>query len=241
MRPRSTVVSSGTGTPADVSLAYDRWAATYDIEANRTRDLDAVVLRRDGPSVDGLDVLELGCGTGKNTTWLAGLARSVVAIDASPGMLAIARERVTSPHVRFIEHNICARLPIDDLSVDVAVIDLVLEHIQRIGDVFAEAARVLRPSGRLFVCELHPTRQVLGGRAHFTDVLSGRVVNVPVVRHTISEFINSGIDAGLSVERVGEWSDEARERGAKPDTVPLPPRLFSVLFRKPAGGLEREG
>jgi hypothetical protein len=58
------------------------------------------------------------------------------------------------------------------------------------------------------------------------------VVNVPVVRHTISEFINSGIDAGLSVERVGEWSDEAGEGRAKHETVPPPPRLFSVLFRK---------
>ncbi len=223
-------------TPATVSSAYDRWAATYDVDVNRTRDLDAFVLRTHGPKVAGLDVLELGCGTGKNTACLAGAARSVIAIDASPGMLSIARERISAANVRFVEHDICSRFPVDDASVDVVVIDLVLEHLQRLSEVFAEVARVLRPSGVFFVCELHPTRQVLGGRAHFTDVVSGRVVNVPVVRHTISEFINTGIDAGLVVERVGEWSDddETGEHEHKHDAVPRPPRLFSASFRKGA-------
>ena len=83
--------------PADVAAAYDRWAGQYDDAPNATRDLDAAVVRRTPLRVDGRDVLELGCGTGKNTAWLAARARQVLALDFSPGMLAAARRRLDAP------------------------------------------------------------------------------------------------------------------------------------------------
>ena len=83
-----------------------------------------------------------------------------------------------------------------------SIVDLVLEHVERVAHVFAEAARVLRFDGSLFLCELHPIRQYLGGRAHFVDQASREVVDVPVFRHTVSEFVNGGIDAGFTVERL---------------------------------------
>ena len=57
--------------PVDVAGSYDRWASTYDQDTNRTRDLDARVLREQGPRVRGRSVVELGCGTGKNSAWIA--------------------------------------------------------------------------------------------------------------------------------------------------------------------------
>lgn len=214
-----------------VAWAYDRWASSYDTDSNRTRDLDATVLRSSGPDVNGLDVLELGCGTGKNTSWLAERARSVIGLDASAGMLAVARQRVSAPSVRFLEHDIRIQWPIPSSSVDVVIVDLVLEHIERLDHVFGEAARVLRPAGALFVCELHPVRQMLGGRAHFTDEARGETVHVPVVQHTVSEFINAGVDAGLRVGRVGEWWDE-QPAAPRNENGRVPPRLLSVTFSK---------
>jgi malonyl-CoA O-methyltransferase len=211
-----------------VASAYDRWARTYDADVNRTRDLDASVVRRSAPDVDGRDVLEVGPGTGKNTTWLAQRARSVVGLDASAGMLAIAQARIeadgVADRVRFVQHDITNAWPIVSASIDVVIGDLVLEHVEDVGHVFAEAARVLRSTGNIFICELHPIRQFHGGRAHFVDVPSGEVVDVPVFRHTVSEFVNRGVEAGLVVERVDEWLDE--------EGAGAPPRLLSVLFRK---------
>ena len=211
-----------------VGAVYDRWAASYDTDANKTRDLDASVLRLKAPNVSGLDVLELGPGTGKNTTWIAKRARSVIGLDASPGMLAIAQQRLVAEGaadtVELMNHDIADEWPLADESVDVVIGDLVLEHVHRVGHVFAEAARVLRFDGSVFVCELHPIRQFLGGRAHFVDPGSKAVVNVPVFRHTVSEFVNAGISAGLVLERMDDWFDADR-----PDA---PPRLLSVLFRK---------
>lgn len=215
-------MSTESGSDA-VSAAYDRWAETYDSDANRTRDLDAVVVRRAAPDVTGRDVLELGPGTGKNTVWLAERARSVTGIDASPGMLAVARTRVTAWHVRFLQHDIQTVWPIGDGSIDVVIGNLVLEHVLRLEHVFAEAARVLRRGGEVFICELHPIRQFLGARAHFVDG-DQRVVEVPVFRHTMSEFVNAGLDAELTLDRLDEWADDGGSNA--------PPRLLSLRFSK---------
>jgi ubiquinone/menaquinone biosynthesis C-methylase UbiE len=210
-----------------VARAYDRWASTYDTDANRTRDLDAMIVQRHAPSVDGLDVVELGPGTGKNTVWLAERARYVIGLDASPGMLAVARKRISAEHVHFVLHDIQTPWPVPSASIDVVLGNLVLEHVERVGDVLAESARVVREAGKVFICELHPIRQFLGGRAHFTDVTTGDTVDVPVVQHSVSEFINGGLKAGLTLERVDEWWDDGDGGSDR-----RPPRLLSMVFSK---------
>lgn len=209
----------------EVATAYDRWAASYDADVNATRDLDAVVLRRTPLALQGSDVLELGCGTGKNTVWLAEGARSVLALDFSEGMLARARERVRAPQVRFARHDVREPWPAADASVDVVVGDLVLEHVADLTPVYAEAARVLRPGGRLFLCELHPYRQWRGGQAQFADA-AGEPVRVPAHVHTVAEYVNGGLASGLVLRGVGEWLEDGAAAGA-------PPRLLSVLFERP--------
>lgn len=212
--------------PQSVADAYDRWAATYDSDRNPTRDLDADVLRREGPQVASLDVLEIGCGTGKNTAWLAGRARSVIALDFSPGMLARAREQIRADNVRFIQHDVTRTWPLGDEMVDVVIGNLILEHVRDLGPVFAEAARVLRRGGRLFMCELHPDRQRLGGQAQFLDPATGAEVRVAAFGHTTAEFVNAGMAAGLAVRHVGEFVEPTASSAA--------PRLLSVLFVKEA-------
>ena len=209
----------------DVAHAYDRWAATYDSDRNPTRDLDADVVRHSGPAIEDLDVLEIGCGTGKNTAWLAERARSVIALDFSSGMLAQARGRVRSDNVTFVEHDVTKPWPVPSGAVDVVLGNLILEHVFDLGPVLMEAARVLRCGGRLFLCELHPDRQRAGGQAEFLDQKSGVQVRVAAVSHTVAEFVNAGIAAGLTVRHLGEFI----EPSAPPDAVP---RLLSVLFEK---------
>jgi ubiquinone/menaquinone biosynthesis C-methylase UbiE len=209
----------------DVARAYDRWATQYDDDQNATRDLDAEVVRRAPLRLDGRDVLELGCGTGKNTVFLAESARVVVAMDFSDGMLAAARRRVRSPKVRFVQHDVRESWPLADGSVDVVVGNLVLEHVRDLTPIYGEAARILRPDGQLFLCELHPFRQLRGGQAHFTDPQTGKTVHVQAFTHTASEYVNSGIAAGLSLRELGEWLETGAAANA-------PPRLLSVLFER---------
>jgi malonyl-CoA O-methyltransferase len=212
----------------DVARVYDLWSASYDDDKNVTRDLDAEVVRRAPLEIAGRNVLELGCGTGKNTQWLAAQARRVVGMDFSAGMLARARERLAQQeHVQLVQHDVREPWSVKDASVDLVIGNLVLEHVQALGPVFREAARVLRSGGQLFISELHPYRQWRGGQAHFADAASGERVCVAAHVHSVAEYVNGGLEAGLVLRHLGEWV----EPGAPPAG---PPRLLSVLFEKRA-------
>jgi ubiquinone/menaquinone biosynthesis C-methylase UbiE len=206
-----------------VARMYDRWAARYDTDRNATRDLDATVLRRSSLRVRGRDVLELGAGTGKNTRWLAGEARHLVAMDFSTGMLDEARRNVRAANAIFLEHDVRTAWPLAAGSADVVVANLILEHVRDLPPVMAECARVLRPGGQLYLCELHPYRQLLGGQAYFTDPRTRETVHVPAFRHSVSEYVITGIEAGFVMRELGEWLEA---EAAAND----PPRLLSVLF-----------
>jgi malonyl-CoA O-methyltransferase len=190
----------------DVSGTYDAWAGSYDATANATRDLDARMIR-ELLHVDGRDVVEVGCGTGKNTVWLAERARSVVALDFSAGMLAKARERVSATNTRFVQHDLREAWPLDAASADVVTFDLVLEHVEHLQPVLAEAARVLRPGGVLYVCELHPFRQLQGGQAQFVAA-SGETVRVTAFHHDVADYVNAAVASGLRIEQLREVRDD---------------------------------
>ena len=210
---------------SDVAQAYDRWSRRYDDDHNATRDLDARVVRQSPLHLDGARVLELGCGTGKNSQWLATQSRELVALDFSPGMLDVARRRVRAAHVRFVEHDITRPWPVEPASCDVVVGNLVLEHVRDLGPIYAEAARTLRPGGQLFFCELHPYRQLRGGQAHFEDAETKQIIPVTAFPHTVSEYVNGGVGAGLRLRALGEHLED----NASADAVP---RLLSVLFER---------
>ena len=211
--------------PANVAAAYDRWSAQYDDNENPTRDLDALVVRQELVQLTNRAVLELGCGTGKNTVWLAEQSKHVTALDFSPGMLAVARRRVEAANVRFVQHDVRETWPLGDGEVDVVIGNLVLEHVADLAPVYREASRVLKPGGQLFLCELHPYKQLLGSQARFTDPNTHETVHVTAFAHSMAEYVNSGLDAGFSLSMLGEW----RDAGALADA---PPRLVSLLFAR---------
>lgn len=209
-----------------MARAYDQWAPTYDSDHNATRDLDARILRARGLPVSGARVLEIGCGTGKNTVWLAEHALSVVAMDFSPEMVARARARTVTHHVQFVQHDVRVRWPLADGAYDVVIGTLVLEHVEGLAPVFAEAARVLAPGGTVYCSELHPYRQRHGSQAHFS---AGGVVEpmyVPAYPHSVSDFVNAGVAAGLVLSHLGEWIEDDAQQDALW-------RLLTLQFTKP--------
>ncbi|MEP6836008.1 MAG: class I SAM-dependent methyltransferase [Gemmatimonas sp.] len=222
----SASASPAHDATSQVASAYDRWSRQYDTDRNLTRDLDAAVLRKKaGVFIEGRSVLEIGCGTGKNTEWIAERAARVLAMDFSAGMLAVAARRVPQPHVRFVSQDLRTTWPIADASVDVVIGNLVLEHIEDLTHIYAEAARVLRDGGQLYFCELHPFRQWRGSQAHFTDRLSGEIVQVSAYVHTVGEYVNQALQQTFVLRAL----DECLEEDAPADALP---RLLSLLFTR---------
>lgn len=104
----------------------------------------------------GLVVGDLGCGTGAVSAALAPFIARVVAVDGSPSMLAAARERLAGVETVEIRSGELEELPVRDGELDAAVLHLVLHHVAEPGRVIAEAARALRPAGRLLVVDMNP-------------------------------------------------------------------------------------
>jgi ubiquinone/menaquinone biosynthesis C-methylase UbiE len=210
---------------SEIAEAYDQWAETYDTVQNRTRDLAAEVLRKVDLNFVGRKVIEVGCGTGRNTEWLArpeSGAAEIVGLDFSAAMLTRARDRVRDPRVRFIQHDIRASWPLRDDSADLVIVTLVLEHVEDLQPVFAEAARTLSAGGDLFICELHPMRQLLGGQAQFTSTQTGERTLVPAFLHNVSDYVNAGSASGFEVVNLGEWHDVNACLSEAPRLLSLP-------------------
>jgi ArsR family transcriptional regulator len=87
---------------------------------------------------------------------LAPFVTRVIAVDASEEMLAAARERLAAHHNVEVRHGTLEALPLENASVDAAHLGLVLHHIADPATVLNEAARVLRPGGRLLITDMLP-------------------------------------------------------------------------------------
>ena len=124
-----------------IQAAYDDWAATYDLDRNLTRDLDEAVTRKTLAHRRCQSILEIGCGTGKNTPLLADIGEKILAFDFSQAMINRAKEKLPLDHVTFAVADLTCSWPCDDQSVNLVVCNLVLEHIDDLSFIFAEAFR----------------------------------------------------------------------------------------------------
>lgn len=210
--------------------AYDRWAPSYDRDVNVTRDLDHQVAAELWRGWRVPMVVEAGCGTGKNTALYASIADEVLALDFSERMLALARDKVDQPHVRFERANLLERWPCDDERAGLVAFNLVLEHVEDLRRPLREAARVLAPGGLLLVSELHPARQYAGSQARFADD-AGQVNRIEAYTHHLSDYLRAAANVDLALDRLDEWWHA--------EDVGKAPRLLTLVFRKPgdAGGL----
>ena len=123
----------------------------------------AIETARVRPFGSGDRVLEVGCGTAALAAALAMRGADVVASDVSLRWLALARKRLENSPVQLVA---CAAeaLPFGDEGFDVVAASDVIEHVEDPSRFVAEAARVLRPGGVLFLAT--PNRFSLGLEPH---------------------------------------------------------------------------
>jgi malonyl-CoA O-methyltransferase len=205
-----------------IQQAYNEWSDSYDIDKNLTRDLDQKVTREMLVNLHFGSILELGCGTGKNTSFYSQIGKKVHAVDLSEGMIEKAKEKVKSANVYFSIMDMTKKWTLDDRTYDLIVCNLVLEHIEDLSFIFSEAARVLQNNGRFFINELHPFRQYSGKKARYQK--DGEEIEVDAFLHHISEFLQAATNSGLSLIKLNEyWHEEDQNK---------PPRIVSFLFEK---------
>ena len=213
----------------NVQQAYDVWADSYDTVVNPTRDLEGRALRetlsqrviQNHPlTVAAMTILEIGCGTGKNTEWLLTQAEHLVATDFSEEMLAHAKSKITAPNVIFQQMDMREKWAFADAQFDLITCSLALEHIENIDFVFQEARRVLKKGGYFYFGELHPFKQYQGSKARF-DTESGVFV-LDCFVHNTSDFFQAGVQNGFHCCDINEWFDG--------DNRTIIPRILTMVF-----------
>ncbi|MBI3770407.1 MAG: metalloregulator ArsR/SmtB family transcription factor [Deltaproteobacteria bacterium] len=164
---------------------------------------------------DDAVVGDLGCGGGQVAEALAPCVRRVIAVDDSAAMLQAARRRLRAhPNVELRRGRLEA-LPIDDGALDAATCVLVLHHVPNPADALAEAARVLRPGGRLLVVDMQPHE-----REHYRQQMG----------HVWLGFAELQITAYLAAAGF----EAARLRALPPEPRTQGPALFAVSARHAA-------
>lgn len=204
-----------------VRESYNRWAKQYDTNINKTRDLEGIVLRAVLDEVPFKRCLEIGCGTGKNTTWLITKADHVTAVDLSEEMLTKAKEKISSDRVQFTRADITEQWNFAGNGYDLVTFSLVLEHIADLVPVFKKVSDVLNPGGFVYIGELHPFKQYGGSKARFETDKGEEVVTC--YTHHVSDFVEAALQNDLSVIDVKEFFDD--------DDRTTTPRILNLLLR----------
>jgi ubiquinone/menaquinone biosynthesis C-methylase UbiE len=200
--------------------AYNKWAESYDSVINKTRDLEQQAAKHTLQNADFSRVIEIGCGTGKNTAWIADKATELLAVDFSEEMMNVAKQKINAPHVQFRQADITK--PWNFNKAALITCSLVLEHVENIDFVFEQVANTLEGGGCFYLCELHPYKQLQASRAKFEH--EGTLIQLEYFIHHISDYYSAARKYGLQSIQLEEWFDDN-------DRTALP-RLVSFLFTK---------
>jgi cytosine/adenosine deaminase-related metal-dependent hydrolase/SAM-dependent methyltransferase len=200
--------SSGTSSgPLPVSGmgardAYRLVSRVYDTEPNPLLSLEGRFLEQLLPSVEGLEVVDLGCGTGR---WLAKLAqkapRFLVGVDFSSEMLSQARHKVGSAANLVLAD--CSDLPFPRCSADLILCSFLTSYLEDLNAFARQARKLLRPGGRIVLTDLHPeTTAALGWRRGFR--VDGSSIDIATFARPIAEILRTfeilGVEAEASFE-----------------------------------------
>lgn len=141
---------------ADVKAFFERVSVEWDEMRSSFYNEVVIDALAERAEVDEHNrVVDVGTGTGFVAAGLAPRVRSVVGVDSSPAMLAVAADNLHAlglDNVTLVE-GIVDALPLDDDSVDAAVANMVLHHAQNPIAMLTEMARVVRPGGMVVIAD----------------------------------------------------------------------------------------
>lgn len=155
-------------------------------------------------------VADLGCGTGQLALTVAPFVKRVIAVDASAAMLRTAKARVGHLDQVEIRRGQLESLPLDDATVDIAFLVLVLPYVAEPELVIAEAARVLKPGGRLLITDLLPH-----DRAEYRQTMG----------HQWLGFSEESLSGWLAAAGLGQ----VRYKALPPDSGAKGPMVFTAV------------
>jgi ubiquinone/menaquinone biosynthesis C-methylase UbiE len=178
---------------------FDRWAPTYErglLWKHFFLPLYEQLLET-LPEVQGMQVLDVGCGTGALARRMAERGARVTGVDSSGGMLEEAKAKAEGKEGLVFILAGAESMPLPDASVDLAVSSVALHHFEYIDRSLKEIWRVLKPGAGLYLCDM--CGEGLLGRASLRYGHSVGTDNRYLTRQELAELLEK---SGFSVQEV---------------------------------------
>jgi demethylmenaquinone methyltransferase/2-methoxy-6-polyprenyl-1,4-benzoquinol methylase len=188
--------------PDEVSGMFDDVARHYDrtnaiMSMGNAQLWRAATVRAVDPR-SGERILDVAAGTGTSSAALARTGATVVALDFSAGMIEEGRRR--HPKIEFVEAD-AEKLPFGDDEFDAVTISFGLRNVEHPKTALAEMYRVLKPGGRLVVCEFSKPPRAL--------FRTGYAAYMKFVMPVVAAVASSNKDAyGYLRESIQQWPDQ---------------------------------
>jgi cyclopropane fatty-acyl-phospholipid synthase-like methyltransferase len=247
----------------DTASAYDLWSEVYDTDGNFLQALDTIEMKTLLPkalesvrSPKPWKLVDLGCGTGRNTlSLLRNPGATVVGLELSPKMLEVARSRIDqgleqtkSPErAGKVELEVFDMIqepdpPSSALNADAVISTLVLEHVP-VEVFFSKASQILKPDGVFLITNMHSEMGNIS-QAGFVDPKTGEKVRPQSYAHRVGEVVAEARKQGFELEgdvlerSVDEAGSKALgERAKKWIGVMV---WYAMVFRKTSENLQHD-
>lgn len=220
-----------TKVASDVATMFDEVSPRYDLlndvlSAGNSR-LWRIAMTRALQPRKGMHVLDLAAGTGTSSAAIAKHGAQVTAADFSEGMLAVGRERQAgNPLIDFVWAD-ATQLPFADDSFDAATISFGLRNVSKPRAAIAEMSRVVRPGGRIVICEFStPSASLIRApyKAYSRHVLPRIAGLVNREAEEAYRYLNESIEAWPDQLELARWM-----RGAGLERVAYRNLTFGIV------------
>jgi demethylmenaquinone methyltransferase/2-methoxy-6-polyprenyl-1,4-benzoquinol methylase len=194
--------------PQEVAGMFDKVASGYDRTNAILSGGNAALWRMATVNAiapkPGEKILDIAAGTGTSAKAIAKSGAEVVALDFSPGMVAEGRRR--HPDLTFVEGDAEA-LPFPPSSFDVVTISFGLRNVNNPQLALGEMYRVLKPGGRLVICEFsHPPRPLVAGSYHaYLKYIMPAVASVTSTHRDAYTYLMDSIDDWPEQTVLSQW------------------------------------
>lgn len=216
----------------DDSSFFEGYRALRLQDSGLNGAIEEPALRALLPPLEGLRIVDLGCGFGHFARFARSRgAREVVGIDISERMLQVARGLTTDPGIRYIHHSIEAWTA-PAASADLVVSSLALHYVADFSTVAHHVASALVPGGSFVLSVEHPlcTAHPVGWRTEegrtfwpvdrYADEGIRRtqwfVENVIKYHRRVATYLTTLINAGMSIAAMDEPTPSAEAIAERP-------------------------